>query len=66
MTVVHADAALLVFVRTLGVERIICAFNCSDAVVAVPAGLLDDVTPVEALNGATASQLPPYAALLAR
>ena len=66
MTVLHADAALLVFARALGDARIVCAFNFSDAEVLVPAGLLDDVTPVEALNGATTSHLPPYAALLAR
>ncbi|WP_294331695.1 alpha-glucosidase family protein [uncultured Sphingomonas sp.] len=66
MEVLHADAALLVFTRTLGDERLVCAFNLSDSEVLVPAGLLDDATPVEALNGATTTQLPPYAALLAR
>lgn len=66
MEVLHADAALLVFTRTLGDERIVCAFNLSDAEVAVPAGLLDEASAVETLNGATTTGLPPYAALLAR
>ncbi len=66
MEVVHADEALLVFIRTLGDERIVCAFNFSDAAVALPAGLTDAASLVEALNGATLAQLPAYAALLAR
>lgn len=66
MEVLHADAALLVFTRTLDATRMLCAFNFSDAAVAIPEGLLGDAAPIEALNGATMSALPPYAALLAR
>ena len=66
MEVLHADAALLVFARTLGEARIVCAFNFSDMPVALPAGLIDAAAVVEALNGATADSLPGFAALLAR
>ncbi len=66
MEVLHADAALLVFTRTLDATRMLCAFNFSDSAVTIPEGLLGDATPIEALNGANASTLPPYAALLAR
>lgn len=66
MTVLHADDALLVFARTLGDERIVCAFNLSDTQVALPSALFGAAAPFEALNGATATHLPPFAALLAR
>jgi alpha-glucosidase len=66
MEVLHADAALLVFTRTLDDARILCAFNLSDTAIAIPSGLLEGATPIEALNGATTTALPPFAALLAR
>lgn len=66
MEVLHADDALLVFARTLGDMRILCAFNLSAAPVALPAALVTHCTPIEQVNGATLAELPPYAALMAR
>jgi alpha-glucosidase len=65
MTVLHTDAALLVFARTLGDQRLVCAFNLSPDPLALPPALLEGLAVVEALNGASLRHLPGYAALVA-
>ncbi|SFJ04820.1 alpha-glucosidase [Sphingomonas sp. NFR04] len=65
MAVLHADDALLVFARTVGDARLVCAFNLSADPVDLPPALIDGLAVVEALNGATLHHLPAYAGLIA-
>nr|WP_315384006.1 alpha glucosidase [uncultured Sphingomonas sp.] len=65
MAVLHADEALLVFARTDGDARLVCAFNLAADPVDLPPALFDGLAVVEALNGATLHRLPAYAGLIA-
>lgn len=65
MAVLHADEALLVFARTAGDARLVCAFNLSALPIDLPPILVDGLAVVETLNGATLHHLPAYAGLIA-
>lgn len=65
MAVLHADEALLVFARTAGDERLVCAFNLSAQPIDLPPVLVGGLAVVETLNGATLHRLPAYAGLIA-
>ncbi len=65
MAVLHADDALLVFARSTGNQRLVCAFNLAADPVDLPPSLFDGLAVVEALNGATLHHLPGYAGLVA-
>ena len=64
-TTLRADDAVLLFLRATGTERMLCAFNLSGEAQAWT--LPDDGRwrLVDAVNGGTLSQLPPYAAVFA-
>ena len=64
LTIVTADAALLVFTRRHAHQTIVCACNMGGSAMAwqPPAG---QWTVLDAVNGASLSLLPPYGAILA-
>ena len=63
IAILHADAQLLVFRREVEGQALLCAFNMGDTPAALPIALQKGSV-LQAVNGATVEQLPPFGGIV--